>query len=132
MLVRNVQTSEPTHTWHCPYRVLESRTLELSAGEKPPFIGVDQAASSQTVFFLREQGYIVETGEGARDCSLYLDAATLSELQNQVQLIEYVEASAAPMVRYWRWPNEARSSLCITGDLDALSLVDYASRVFTM
>ena len=132
MLVRNIETAEPTHAWHCPYRVLESRTLDLPAGGKRPFIGVGGTAPSQTVSFLREQGYILETGEEAQECSMYLDAATLSELKNEVQLIECIEASSAPMVRYWRWPNEARSGLCITGDLDALSLVDYVARVFTM
>jgi hypothetical protein len=39
--------------------------------------------------------------------------------------------SPAPLVKLGRWPDGAKSALCLTGDLDALSLVDYLSRVFT-
>ena len=34
-----------------------------------------------------------------------------------------------PVIRLWPWPNGMRSALCITGDLDALSLLDYAARL---
>jgi hypothetical protein len=84
---------------------------------------------AETVTFLREQGYLVEHGAMAAQCGLCLDAATLAGLTSQVALINHIEASTAPLVRFWRWPANHRSALAITGDLDALSLQDYAARV---
>ncbi len=126
VLLRNVKTSEPTHGWDAAYRVLDGRVLSLP-GDQYPFIGVSKYIPGQIVSFLKEQGYIVYSDEHASRCALYLDTSTQS--QTQVSLIDYIERSPAPLVRFWRWPEEAKSALCITGDLDALSLVDYLSRL---
>jgi hypothetical protein len=61
---------------------------------------------------------------------IYLDGEILAKLPNNVELINYIETSPAPLVRYWRWPDGAKSALSVTGDLDALSLLDYVSRLF--
>ena len=79
--------------------------------------------------FLQEQGYIVDMADTAARCAIYLEAATLDRM-TKVQLVNQIEASPGPLVRYWRWPNGAKSALCITGDLDALTILDYASRLF--
>jgi len=46
-----------------------------------------------------------------------------------LELIETIEASPGPLVRYWRWPDGAKSALAVTGDMDALTLLDYAARL---
>ena len=68
----------------------------------------------------------------AARCGIYLDAATLRRMPNEVELIEHLERSNAPLVRFWRWPRKARSAMAVTGDLDALSLMDYAQRLVTL
>ena len=68
--------------------------------------------------------------ETAPRCATYLDSAVLDRLASEVELVNFIEASAGPLIRYWRWPDGAKSSLSITGDLDALTLLDYASRLF--
>lgn len=130
VLVRNIPTNEPTHPWDGSYQVLGSRSLHVPVDQRP-FVGVADGTPSHTIAFLKEQGYIVDSSEHAPRCGVYLDVATMATLQTEVQLIDYIESRPAPLARYWRWPDEARSALCITGDLDALSLIDYASRLFT-
>jgi hypothetical protein len=49
---------------------------------------------------------------------------------NHMQLVGHIEASPGPLARYWRSPDGAKSALCITEDLDALTLLDYAGRLF--
>ena len=78
--------------------------------------------------FLSEQGYILDTSQESPGCSLFLESDSLNKFDNNLQLIEYIEQSHTPLVRFWRWPNKAKSALCITGDLDATSLIDYATR----
>jgi len=115
--------------WSEGYRLWPSREIELPAGLRP-FIGVAGDVPEGRVAFLREQGYIVDTGELASCCRVYLDAAVLAGLPSEVQLISHIEAFSGPLIRYWRWPNGTKSVLSVTGDLDALSLLDYASRLF--
>jgi hypothetical protein len=129
ILVRGLNIGGLGIPWCDSYYMLRSLTLEVPANPRP-FIGLASDVPESTVSFLREQGYILDMGETAVQCGIYLDALTLSKLVNKVQLIDYIETSVSPLVRYWRWPNGARSALSITGDLDALSLMDYVSRLF--
>lgn len=128
VLMRNIETSAPTHPWYEDYRVLDSRECQVVATPRP-FVGALPGVPADTIAFLREQGYIVETGEQASQCGVHLDVPTVARLNSQVELIAYIESTSAPLVRFWRWPDEHRSALCITGDLDALSLLDYATRL---
>jgi len=130
ILLRGVETNSPTHAWNDTYQVLEGRTLSLNNGHLP-LLGVAEDVSPETRSFLSEQGYLLATGEQARHCGVYLDQKAISNL-NEVQLIECIEAISAPLARFWRWPDEMKSALCITGDLDTVSLMDYATRLFTI
>jgi Polysaccharide deacetylase len=132
VLTRHVDTGTPAPEWDGSYRVLESRTLRLSPFGKRPFVGVAADPADAVVTFLKNQGYIVETGAAAAACATFLGPTELGRAQNQVQLLELIENAATPLVRFWRWPANARSALCVTGDLDALSLTDYASRLFAL
>jgi len=111
ILVRGLDDCGSAHVWDGQYLRLEGRSQRVAP-------------------FLREQGYILDTGETARCCTVYIDAAVLDRTANEVELVNYIESSMGPLVRYWRWPDGAKSAMCVTGDLDALALVDYALRLF--
>jgi hypothetical protein len=104
-----------------------AEALDVPADPRP-FVGIAGNVPGSVATFLREQGYILDPGESAARCGTYLDAAVLSNLASEVDLVNYIEDSHWPLVRYWPWPDGAKSALCVTGDLDALSLLDYASR----
>ena len=44
------------------------------------------------------------------------------------RLLAQIEGGDFPLVRLGRWPNGARSALCVTGDIDALTIWDYGLR----
>jgi glycosyltransferase involved in cell wall biosynthesis/peptidoglycan/xylan/chitin deacetylase (PgdA/CDA1 family) len=129
VLVRHLDTAD-AEPWCDSYRVLKGRTLDVP-GDVRPFIGVAPDVPDHVASFLEEQGYILEYGHAAGDCGVYLDAERASRLETEVQLVDHIESSTVPLVRFSRWPNEFRSALCMTGDIDALSLVDYAARLFS-
>jgi hypothetical protein len=131
ILLRHVNISEATEGWYGSYRVFRGRTLQLSSLERP-FIGLPADTPPALVSFLQEQGYIVETGAEASRCTIHLTHADLVALQNECELIDFIETSSAPMIRFWRWPSARRSAFCVTGDLDALSLTDYVARVLAL
>jgi hypothetical protein len=115
--------------WDGPYFQVRTRTLDVPA-EPRPFVGIALNVSRNVVSFLQDQGYLLDTSEKAPRCAIYLDNSALIQLRTQVELVNWIERSAGPLVRYWRWPDGAKSALSITGDLDALSLLDYFSRLF--
>ena len=121
-------TSSKLQDWYCRYSVLEGRELFVP-GMVKPFIGVEQQPPMKTVRFLREQGYIVESSDAGRNCSLFLSNQQLGTLSSELEVIKLIESHPARLVRYWRWPAKARSALSFTGDLDALCLVDYLKRL---
>jgi hypothetical protein len=49
---------------------------------------------------------------------------------DELGLLSDLERGTVPLVRLGRWPNGAGSALCLTGDLDALTIWDYALRAF--
>ncbi len=128
LLARGLGQCESGQVWDGAYDRLQSRVLDVSADPRP-FVGVAPHAPESIVPFLQQQGYIVDTADTATRCGIYLDAARLASMTN-VQLVDFIEASPSPLVRYWRWPDGAKCALCVTGDLDALTLVDYATRLF--
>jgi len=129
ILVRGLDTCGSEGAWDAVYHQLRTRAVHVPA-EPHPFVGLPANAPQRVVSFLQEQGYILEIGETAKRCGTYLDADTLARLTSEVELIDHIEASPGPLVRYWRWPSGAKSAMCVSGDLDALTLLDCACRLF--
>jgi hypothetical protein len=129
ILVRGLRACGPEDPWDGAYRQLKARSLCVPA-EPRPFVGLSADVPQRIATFLKEQGYVLDTGETAARCATYLDSATLAGLTSDVEILETIEASPGPLVRYWRWPAGAKSALCVTGDLDALALLDYVHRLF--
>ena len=40
-----------------------------------------------------------------------------------------IDGGAFPLLRFGRWPHGSRSALSLTGDIDALTIGDYAHRI---
>ena len=131
VLARGVETPGMTRRWTDGYDVVESRVIEVPA-DRRPFVGLAGDADPSVARFLGEQGYVTDTTADATRCSIFLDADRLARLANEVELVEHIEASGAPLLRFGVWPDAARSALAIAGDVDALSLRDYAARIFTL
>jgi hypothetical protein len=129
ILVKGFDLRDSGSAWYGPYQRLHAKTLEMPASPRP-LLGLSAKVSRKVLSFLMEQGYILDTTETASGCGIYLDEAILAGLNSETALINYIEACSGPLVRYWRWPNGAKSALSITGDLDALSLLDYLSRLY--
>jgi hypothetical protein len=124
-----------TEPWDGEYRrlLIESpgEVVVTLPGDPRPFLGVTAAVPEATRTLLRDLGYILETDpEWVGRCGVVIDERTLQEHSHDVALVEHIEATTAPLVRFWPWPDGTRSALCFSGDLDALSLTDYAARLF--
>ena len=123
VLVKNMEV-EGTIAWYNGYKTVDSRTFEVS-GNYPPSIGVSPSVSKGFKDFLREEGFHVVESLRKREFKLYFDN---DPKLDELSVLREIEASGAPLVRIWRWPFKARCALCITGDIDAMTLWDYMRR----
>ena len=129
ILVRGIGPLRMAEAWDGSWFQLRADSLDAPPVPRP-FVGVASSVPGTVTSFLRDQGYILDTGETAADCGLYLGHEKLAKLMTQVELVDWIEGSNAPLVKYGRWPDGAKSAFCMSGDLDALSLLDYVSRLF--
>lgn len=116
--------------WMGAYRRLQERSLTVPRSPRP-FLGVPPDFPETARAFLAEQGYLLETGEPARQCAVWLDAELVQRFKNWVDLIDWIESRDASLVRYWPWPQGYRGALSLSGDLDALSIIDYSNRILS-
>jgi hypothetical protein len=129
VLVRGFGPSEQAEAWDGSWLRWRGDTLEARFATRP-FVGVSPFVPETVTAFLRDQGYVLDEGVNAPRCGLFLDRERLAGLGTEVALVDWIEGSDAPLVKYGRWPDGAKGAFCMSGDLDALSLRDYLSRLF--
>lgn len=128
-LARGLDLPDSTR-WDSRYNRLNSEQYQMP--DRPiPFIGIDKSVPVDLIMKLSNQGYILDLTETAASCSLYLDGDMLKNYPDEAAIVDAIENSPKPLIRLWPWPKGYRSALCITGDLDALSLMDYIDRLFS-
>jgi peptidoglycan/xylan/chitin deacetylase (PgdA/CDA1 family) len=113
--------------WADGYELVRGTRFEVEVAARP-FIGVHPSTPSSLSAFLREQGYIVEISEDDRAYTCFLRRSHFTRLDQRALLAE-IDNGSFPLLRLGRWPQGARSALSITGDIDALTLSDYAYRI---
>ena len=112
--------------WDGKFQIVQGTDFDLRAARRP-FIGVSPSSSPRLPSFLRQQGFIVEETTNGQNHTLFLDRQQFEELDER-PLLSQIEQGEFPLLRFGRWPQGARSALCVTGDIDALTLWDYAMR----
>ena len=129
VLLRNCQANVPVAEWFGGYQVVTARDFILDSPIRP-VIGVSYDASPGAVSFLKSEGYIVEKSDHPDDYGVYLSDLAHFQEADEKPLTHKIEQSSAPLLRYWRWPERARSALSVTGDIDSVTLIDFVLRVF--
>jgi len=109
--------------------VVEKREWEMESPVRP-LIGVSPDASTEVTRFLKTEGFAHEIAKDGRSCSFFLDHKGSLEENERRQILESIERTRFPLIRFWRWPNKARYSLAVTGDIDGIDLWDFWRRFY--
>ncbi len=129
ILLRNCTADVPVNEWSNGYQFISARDFVLESPVRP-VIGVGLDSSLAAVSFLNSEGFMVERSDQPDNYGIYLsDLAQFGEADEK-PLSEEIEQSDAPLLRYWRWPDHAKSALSVTGDIDSMTLVDFVLRIF--
>jgi hypothetical protein len=122
VLVRNAETEPLSRPWFGEWELMPPWPFTLHS-ELSPTVAVDHPAAQA---FLAQEGYVLAAD--GEESALRLRVPPDFEEAHKRTLIEQVETSGRPLVRIWRWPNDARSALAITSDVDAMTLLDFLRR----
>jgi hypothetical protein len=126
LLARHLEVIGNSRFWDGVYCQIHGSQAAVRS-EARPVIGVSEQTSLYLSAFLRQQGFIVESAVERSTYSIWIDRPQFGQADEK-SLLEEIEESKAPLVRLGRWPDGARSALCITGDIDALTIWDYYLR----
>lgn len=91
-----------------------------------PTIGVDEGIDPRIRELLANEGFFVETAARPERHSLHLPADFT--FQSERHLLNAVESCRKPLLRLWRWPDRCKAVLCISSDVDAISIRDFWER----
>ncbi|MDD5530832.1 MAG: polysaccharide deacetylase family protein [bacterium] len=126
VLAKNIEIEGNGKEWYGKYKLVSSTSeLKVHSGKKP-IIGVNPDCSNTFTRFLKEEGYIVEMSKTANNYSIYFDG--IKEFE-EIEILKQIEKEDVPLIRFWRWPWAARSTFSITGDIDALTIIDFWGRI---
>ena len=128
VLGRDIEFISPTKEWDGTYRIAQGNTIQFRSNVRP-FIGISSGSDPSLGEFLRQQGFIIETAQISHTHSVYLDYPEFSR-EDEKPLLGELENHEGPLLRFGRWQNEAKSALCVTGDIDALTIWDYLLRAW--
>lgn len=128
VLVKNSGVDVPAENWYDGYMAVSDREFTLEC-PKRPVIGVTPDADDRAIAFLKSEGFVVETGDTSGDYALYFHNLRYFDSRQERVLLARIEHSGVPLLRYWRWPDNSRSALSVTGDVDSITLMDFFQRI---
>jgi peptidoglycan/xylan/chitin deacetylase (PgdA/CDA1 family) len=128
VVIKNCQANISEEKWFGGYRRITAGDFILESPKRPA-IGISPDSSPAAASFLRGEGYIVESSDRPDDYGIYFSNLARFDETSEKPLSETIEKSGAPLLRYWRWPDRARSALSVTGDIDSITLADFVLRI---
>lgn len=97
-------------------------------GDVIPFVAVPPTTGDEDLLALRERGFVCRITDEPRRYGAHLTARELRMLSIEDRVAR-IEAADGPLLRLRPWPKGKRAALCVTGDVDCLTLWDYAWRL---
>jgi peptidoglycan/xylan/chitin deacetylase (PgdA/CDA1 family) len=139
ILVKNLEVEDaPSHKWFDGYSLVKANRFTVRCRRRP-VIEYDPDFSLQEIDLLRSEGFVVAGFEATAKFAT-LTSKPMTRLRdprkdagqsfNEVSYINEIDESGMPLVRIWRWPHGCRSALAITGDVDSITITDFARRFF--
>jgi peptidoglycan/xylan/chitin deacetylase (PgdA/CDA1 family) len=124
--IHNLPRSDPRSSGESWLR-LRGET-HLIPGLVMPFVAVPPKAAEEHVLALEERGYVCRRSHEPAKYAAHLTAGQLGD-GGIDDWIRRITATDHPLLRLLPWPEGKRAALCITGDIDCVTLRDYAWRL---
>jgi hypothetical protein len=95
-----------------------------------PVIGINNKSPVEMKQYLQEEGFPVETSSHAQEYSLYLTHSGQFHEKHKIEILKKIKQCQFPLIRFWRWPENYLCCFALTGDIDAVDIMDYWGRFY--
>lgn len=129
ILGRNLTSPASEAPFYRDYCKIKESEIFVESGDLKPCIGVHPQCSDKLLQFLADEGFPYEVSDHNTDYSLFLSEYQAFGRKDELDLVNRIEASPNPIVRYWMWPDGKRSAFVTTHDLDCVTLTDFLLRL---
>jgi peptidoglycan/xylan/chitin deacetylase (PgdA/CDA1 family) len=126
VLVRGLNAG-PASPWMSRDSVARTHDFLFRSTVKP-VVGISSRSPRALLDFLQEEGLQAEVSDHPEQFGAYIDVD--GNTFDQARVLNEIEQSPGPLVRIWRWPNGTRSALAVTGDIDCITVQDFAFRIW--
>lgn len=128
ILVRSDEMrGERSNLWNNAFKI-DEYSWEMKSATKP-VIGVEPNAIDQVGSFLLGEGFAFECIEQDQEYSFLVEAQKSFDNTEKKKLLDSINQSTKPLIRFWRWPHESKYCLCISGDIDCVTIGDFGERL---
>ena len=128
VLCRNHYSEASQIFFYRDYHTIKQREFFVASKELKPCIGVCPRCSEKLLDFLKDEGFAFEVSQDSLKYSLFLNGYETFNRKDEQILLNMIEQSTNPIIRYWRWPQGKRSTFVTSHDLDCLTLTDFLLR----
>ena len=129
ILVKNDRANQLQKDFFGGYKIINDNVFLIESTTKP-VVGISDNCSTALFDFLKEEGIPFEITDNKYEYGIYLENIVNFSEQNGEEVLDVINQSSTPLVRFWRWPGKTKSALSITGDIDAVTSIDYLMRLF--
>jgi peptidoglycan/xylan/chitin deacetylase (PgdA/CDA1 family) len=109
------------------YYVLNKDEIHIKSTKKP-ILGIPGTISASVQDLLQNEGIPFEISDKPDEYEIYLDADKYNSGLFEREILKSIDKLPGQIIRFWRWPNQFKSALSITGDIDAITAVDFLRR----
>jgi len=128
ILCRNHYSKSSQKFPYRDYHTIRQKEFFVASRNLKPCIGVCPRCSDKLLDFLKNEGFAFEISQEGSKYSAYLDRYEVFDRKDEQNLLNMIEQSTNPIIRYWRWPQGKRSAFVTSHDLDCLTLTDFLLR----
>jgi len=96
------------------------------SGKEHPIVGIDPGCSQDITAWMRQEGYPYEL-MNHRQYSTVLLPSDEMKLKRDLSG-DYSLPVQGPLMRIWRWPENRKCCLAVTGDIDGVTIWDFIRR----
>jgi len=116
VLCRNHRSKSSEKFIYRDYHTIKQREFFVVSGEVKPCIGVCPSCSNKLLDFLKDEGFTFEVSQEGSKYSVHLKGYEVFDRKDEQNLLNVIEQSPNPIIRYWRWPLGKRSAFVTSHD----------------
>ena len=129
ILVKKSDANESKQDFFDGYEIKNSNSFFIESDARP-IVGISTNSSKSFIDFIKEEGFAFELSDNKDDYGIYFCKYPNFTEEDEKEVLNTINHSSSSLVRLWRWPEKAQSALAVTGDIDAITSIDFIKRAF--